>query len=69
MFTIPVVFHILHDYGNENISEAQIRDQMEILNEDFRALNSDISSVIPEYHIYGDARIEFKLATLDPSGN
>ena len=33
--TIPVVFHVIHTYGAENISKAQIEDQMRILNEDF----------------------------------
>lgn len=70
VFTIPVVFHIIHNYGSENISDQQILNQMEILNRDFRLLNSDTSAVINEFKgIYADAQIEFKLATIDPSGN
>lgn len=34
-YVIPVVFHIIHDYGTENISDAQIYDEMRILNEDY----------------------------------
>ncbi len=29
-YTIPVVFHVLHQYGPENISDAQIYDQISI---------------------------------------
>ncbi|MEZ4738049.1 MAG: M43 family zinc metalloprotease [Flavobacteriales bacterium] len=68
--TIPIVFHILHLNGNENISNAQILDQMRILNEDFRALNADLSNVIPEFQDrIGDAMIQFALPTKDPNGN
>src|SRR5688572_88875 len=38
---IPVVFHVFHTWGSENISKAQIEDQMRILNEDFRRTNPD----------------------------
>lgn len=67
---IPVVFHIIHEYGAENISDAQVYDQMEILNRDFRKLNSDTSDIVPEFKaIAADANIEFRLATIDPFGN
>ncbi len=42
--TIPVVFHVYHEDGDENISYKQIADQMEILNDDFLRLNSDASN-------------------------
>ena len=41
VITIPVVFHIVYNEATENISDAQIMSQMQILNEDFRRLNSD----------------------------
>lgn len=70
VYTIPVVFHILHNYGPENIPDANIHDAMRILNEDFRKLNTDISGVALAFQgITGDAEIEFKLAKLDPNGN
>lgn len=70
VYTIPVVFHILHNYGPENIPDANIHDAIRILNEDFRKLNSDISSVLPPFQtITGDAEIQFQLAKLDPAGN
>jgi PKD repeat protein len=70
IFTIPVVFHIIHNYGSENISDQQVYDQMAILNRDYRLLNADTADVIPEFkQVYGDVGIEFKLASLDPFGN
>jgi len=41
---IPVVFHIIHDYGSENISDAQVIDAMENINADFRGTNVDFFS-------------------------
>jgi len=70
IFIIPVVFHILHEYGTENISDAQVQSAMDILNRDYRLLNSDTSDVIQDFkHLYADAKIEFRLARLDPNGN
>lgn len=67
---IPVVFHVIHMYGEENISKAQIDDQIRVLNEDFRRLNADRSNTRAIFQ--GDAadcEIEFRLATIDPNGN
>lgn len=67
---IPIVFHIVHEYGSENVSDQQIQDQMDILNEDYRKLNADTNVVVTPFDtIIGDAYIEFRLATLDPYGN
>ena len=67
--TIPVVFHVIHEYGPENISKAQILDQMRILNEDFRRRNADTSETRAIFKsIAADCEIEFKLATKDPNG-
>ncbi len=67
---IPVVFHVLHQYGSENISDAQILDQMEILNEDFQRMNADTSMVqAPFDTIIGKVNFEFRLAHLNPWGN
>jgi PKD repeat protein len=70
VYTIPVVFHIIHENGVENISDAQIYDQMEILNRDFRKLNADTTDIMSEFiGISSDTKIEFKLANIDPYGN
>lgn len=70
VYTIPVVFHILHIGGAENISDAQILNQMQVLNEDYAKLNADIVNTVASFTgIAADAQIVFKLATLDPNGN
>ncbi|HYG52678.1 MAG TPA: M43 family zinc metalloprotease [Flavobacteriales bacterium] len=70
VYTIPVVFHVIHQYGVENISDAQMFDEMENLNENFNKLNADTIDVIPEFDsLIADCQIRFKLAALDPDGN
>src|SRR6218665_2063297 len=62
VYIIPVVFHILHQNGPQNISDAQIIDQVRILNEDYRKLNTDISAVVPSFtSVTADCEIEFRL--------
>ena len=70
VITIPIVFHIVHLGGDENITNDQILNQMDLLNEDFRALNTDLNAVHPGFvSRIGDAEIQFALPTLDPDGN
>jgi PKD repeat protein len=70
VYVIPVVFHILHVGGAENISDAQVYDQMRILNEDFRRLNADTNEIVPAFKsLAADCELEFRLAQLDPNGN
>jgi hypothetical protein len=42
---IPVVVNVLYRTTAENISATQIQSQIDVLNKDFNALNSDYSSV------------------------
>ncbi|MCX8081653.1 MAG: M43 family zinc metalloprotease [Bacteroidia bacterium] len=68
-YTIPVVFHILHLNGPENISDMQILDALNILNEDFRKQNSDTSNIVPAFkNLAADACLQFTLASKDPQG-
>ncbi len=70
VYTIPVVFHVLHQNGPENISDAQIADAITILNIDMRKLNADTNTIIPRFKgLLSDIRVEFRLAQLDPNGN
>lgn len=69
-YVIPIVFHIIHDYGSENISDAQVLDQVAILNRDYAKLNADTANIIPEFQgIASSVDIEFRLASIDPDGN
>ena len=70
VYTIPVVFHVIHKYGDENISREQILDGMRILNETFRKTREDTAYIHADFKpIHADTEIEFTLATKDPEGN
>ena len=72
LYTIPMVFHVIHINGTENVSDANIIAQVARLNTDFRKLNTDLNTTnVPPYFvgIAGDAIIQFKLAKIDPNGN
>ncbi len=66
VITIPVVVHVVWNTAAENISDAQILSQIEVLNEDFRRQNSDADNVWSQA---ADTEIEFCLANVDPNGN
>ncbi len=69
VITIPIVVHVVWKQPEENISEAQILSQIEVLNQDFRALNQEITGVPAIFRpAIADAEIEFCLATRDPEG-
>ena len=69
-YTIPVVYHVIHNNGPENISKTAIEASVVNLNEDFQKLNADLSQVIPAFAgITADIEVQFRLAHLDPNGN
>ena len=69
LIKIPVVVHVLFRRDVENISDAQVKSQIDVLNRDFRAKNPDRSSAPPVWKsLVADANIEFALATRDPNG-
>ncbi len=70
VYVIPIVFHIIHNYGAENISDAQVLDAVRILNRDYNLQNADTSEVIPDFtSLIANIGVEFRLATRDPNGN
>ncbi len=68
---IPVVVHVVWNNPNENISDEQIMSQIQVLNRDFRSMNTDLGNVTypPFQNAIADAEIEFQLAEVDPFGN
>ncbi len=69
-YIIPVVVHIIHQNGPENITEAQIMSEINFMNQSFRKLNNDTGNIRPVFKdIAADAQIEFRLAQKDPDGN
>lgn len=69
-YIIPIVFHVIHNYGEENIGDAQIHDALKQLNLQFRKLNPDTTDIVTSFiSIAADVEVEFRLAQLDPNGN
>lgn len=69
VITIPVVVHVLYNTTAQNISDAQIQSQINVLNADFRKLNTDWSSTPSVFQgLVADAEIQFCLAQRDPNG-
>ena len=66
---IPVVIHIIYNDASQNVSEGQVKTQIDALNRDFRRLNDDsINTPSPFKSLAADVQIEFALATVDPKG-
>lgn len=69
---VPVVFHILHDNGNGNVTDAQVYQEMQNINEYWSANNWDLSDLVPYWKDsakIGNMAVEFRLAHIDPQGN
>ena len=67
--TIPVVVHVVYKTPAENISAAQIKSQIKVLNQDYRAKNADKSKVPAAWKgLVSDVGTQFALATKDPKG-
>lgn len=69
-YVIPVVFHIIHNYGPENIDDSQVLDAIRLVNEQFRLRNADTTGIVSDFKSRAaDCEIEFRIAQLDPNGN
>ena len=69
IITIPVVVHVVYRTPTENISDAQIQSQIDVLNEDYGRTNADASLTPAEFQGQAsDTEIRFCLAQRDPSG-
>jgi hypothetical protein len=69
VITIPVIVHVLYNNSAENISDAQIRSQIDELNRDYQKLNPDTAR-IPSYFnaLAADCGFRFILAGIDTNG-
>ena len=67
---IPVVFHVMWYDQSDNISEAQLQDAIDILNEDMRRMNPDTGLLRAIFKpVAADMEVEFRIAKKDPNGN
>ncbi len=68
---IPVVVHVIHDLGNENISDASIQGALDILNANINGQGANFLNKTPDIFaaVRGDLKVEFRLAKIDPNDN
>jgi hypothetical protein len=70
VLTIPIVFHIIHQNGEENISDTQVLSALQAINEDFNDQNPNRSDLIAAFQgLEGNTEVTFALPTKDPYGN
>ncbi|MEN8811092.1 MAG: M43 family zinc metalloprotease [Flavobacteriales bacterium] len=70
IYYIPVVYHVLHEGGAENISDAQIKSDLKDLNDTYRKRNANVGAVNPAFSgISADVEIEFRLAQKKNDGS
>jgi PKD repeat protein len=68
--TVPVVMHIIHTGGSDNISDAQVYDALRVINEDYSKTNPDTADVLAAFQpLYANIGFKMKLAQIDPNGN
>jgi hypothetical protein len=59
---IPVYVNVLYRTASENVSQAQIQSQIDVLNKDFNAANSDLNKTPSIFSgVIGDFGIQFVL--------
>lgn len=69
-YVIPVVFHVIHANGAENITDAQIQESVVQLNEDYNGADTRKDEIFDEFKSrYADVGFKFVLARKDPNGN
>jgi hypothetical protein len=70
IITIPLVVHVVYSSQEQNISDAQIKSQLCVLNDDYRKRNADNGLVPTVFQtLAADTHVEFRLACRDPKGN
>ena len=68
---IPVVVHVIHNGGGENLSVSQIQNGLNHLNANINGQADNFLSITPDIFaaVRGDLNVEFRLAKKDPMGN
>lgn len=77
VYHVPLVFHIIHDFGTEYVTDAAIVACVNKINTMYNKTNADTSEVIAPFKGFinnsktryiGNTRIMWHLATKDPDG-
>lgn len=70
VITIPVVVHVIYKTAEQNISDLQIKSQIDVLNEDFAGENANRAQIPDAWkNLAGDMEFRFALAQRDSDGN
>jgi Pregnancy-associated plasma protein-A len=65
VLTIPVIVHVVFNTDRQNISDAQVESQIDVLNLDFRAQNPDLANAPAVWRpLATDAQLQFRLADI-----
>lgn len=64
---IPVIFNVLYTKAANNVSDARINSQIDVLNKAFASNHADISKIPTEFQPVnaGDTKIKFRLAGIN----
>ena len=64
-----MVVHLVYGADADNLSDAQVASQIDVLNEDYAAANKDLENVPAAFTgVVGKPGLRFALATTDPTG-
>jgi len=67
---IPVVVHVIHDFGSANVTDADVDYALDQLNKNINRQADNMSSTPDVFAaVSGSANVEFRLAKKDPEGN
>jgi hypothetical protein len=69
VITIPVVVHVLYKDAYQDFTDAQVKEQIDILNKAFQLQHADTAKIPARFRdLAANCRIEFCLAKVDPKG-
>ncbi|HMS30608.1 MAG TPA: M43 family zinc metalloprotease [Saprospiraceae bacterium] len=69
-YVIPIVFHVQHEYGPENVSYSAIENAVNQVNRNFNRENEDTLNIPEPFRkLRGKLKVKFMLARKDPDGN
>lgn len=69
IISIPVVVHVVYNGTVQNISDAQVLSQIEVLNADFGHYNADSANTPAAFRsVAGATNLQFCMAKQDPNG-
>ena len=69
VLTVPVVVHVIWNNASQNITDAQVISQIDVLNEDYGRTNSDtVNTPAGFLSLAANTEIQFCLAQTDPNG-